>query len=167
MILTADLLNFVGEKAKTFEIVVQLGAVLAVVVLYWRKLIDILRVGFGRRGSQSRLNLIHIGLAMLPAVVIGLALHSTIKKYLFGPSTVLISLIVGGLLLIVAEKVKRAITADTVDQITYKQALGIGFFNAWLSGRASPVQALPYLEECCLVRAKRRQLNSLFSFPSR
>ncbi|MCU6797551.1 MULTISPECIES: undecaprenyl-diphosphate phosphatase [Paenibacillus] len=129
MILTADLLNFVGEKAKTFEIVVQLGAVLAVVVLYWRKLIDILRVGFGRRGSQSRLNLIHIGLAMLPAVVIGLALHSTIKKYLFGPSTVLISLIVGGLLLIVAEKVKRAITADTVDQITYKQALGIGFFQ--------------------------------------
>lgn len=125
MILTADLLNFTGDKAKTFEIVVQLGAVLAVLVLFWRKFVDILRF----RLTNGRVNFLHIGLAMIPAVVLGLALHRVIKTYLFGPTTVLISLIAGGVLMIIADKVKRKVTAETVDDITYKQAFGIGLFQ--------------------------------------
>lgn len=129
MILTASLLNFTEEKAKTFEIVIQLGSIMAVVVLYWRKFLQLL--GWQRNAGQtkSRLNLLHIILAMLPAVVLGLALHSVIKRYLFGPQTVLIGLIVGGILMIVAEKVKRKTTSQTVDDLTYKQAFGIGLFQ--------------------------------------
>lgn len=125
MILVADLLNFSGDKAKAFEVVIQFGAVLAVVVLYWRKFLDLLRF----KREQGRLDILHIGLAMLPAVVVGLALHGAIKTYLFGPTTVLVSLIAGGILMIIAEKAKRKVTAETVDDIAYRQAFGIGLFQ--------------------------------------
>lgn len=142
MILTAYLLGLDenSEQVKTFEIVVQLGAVLAVVVLYWRKFIDILmtipdvfrgrvKQGNGINGPR-RLNILHIALAMLPAVVVGLLLHDVIKKYLFGPETVVYSLVVGGLLMIYAEWRKgRSAGEMTVDDITYKQAFGIGLFQ--------------------------------------
>lgn len=128
MILTAHLLGFTGEKAKTFEIVVQLGAVLAVFVLYWRRFFGMLRIkpGFLR---ERRVNIVHVALAMAPAVVIGLALHSLIKAYLFGPETVLIGLVAGGILMIVAEKSRRRVTAEHMDDISYKQAFGIGVFQ--------------------------------------
>ncbi len=142
MILTAYLLglNENSEQVKTFEIVVQLGAVLAVVVLYWRKFIDILMTipdvfrGRVKQGNgiaaPRRLNILHIALAMLPAVVVGLILHDVIKKYLFGPQTVVYSLVVGGLLMIYAEWRKgRSAGEMTVDDITYKQAFGIGLFQ--------------------------------------
>ncbi|WP_411344127.1 undecaprenyl-diphosphate phosphatase [Paenibacillus sp. WLX1005] len=142
MILTAYLLglNENSEQVKTFEIVVQLGAVLAVVVLYWRKFIDILMTipdvfrGRVKQGNSingpRRLNILHIALAMLPAVVVGLLLHDVIKKYLFGPETVVYSLVVGGLLMIYAEWRKgRSAGEMTVDDITYKQAFGIGLFQ--------------------------------------
>ncbi|ANF94666.1 undecaprenyl-diphosphate phosphatase [Paenibacillus bovis] len=142
MILTAFLLGLDenSEQVKSFEIVVQLGAVLAVVVLYWRKFIDILMTipdlfrgrlkQDNRPGAPHRLNILHIALAMLPAVVVGLLLHDVIKKYLFGPQTVVYSLVVGGLLMIYAEWRKgRSAGNMTVDDITYKQAFGIGLFQ--------------------------------------
>lgn len=131
MILTAHLLDFTGERAKTFEIVVQLGAVLAVAVLYWRKFIDLLQV-FRKRDREerkSRLNLLHIIVAMIPAGVAAVLFHSLIKKYLFGPQTVVISLVVGAILMIVAERSNRTITSMEVDDITYRQAFGIGLFQ--------------------------------------
>ncbi len=142
MILTAYLLglNENSEQVKTFEIVVQLGAVLAVVVLYWRKFIDILKTipdvfrGNVKQGNGTttprRLNILHIALAMLPAVVVGLILHDVIKKYLFGPQTVVYSLVIGGLLMIYAEWRKGRTAGEmSVDDITYKQAFGIGLFQ--------------------------------------
>ncbi|WP_281884417.1 undecaprenyl-diphosphate phosphatase [Paenibacillus sp. YYML68] len=128
MILTAHLLDFTGERAKTFEIVVQLGAVLAVFMLYWRRFIGFLNV---KRSftNEGKVNLVHIMLAMLPAVVIGLALHSVIKKYLFGPETVIVGLVAGGILILVAERMKVKVTAETMDDLTYKQAFGIGLFQ--------------------------------------
>lgn len=126
MILTAQLLSFTGEKAKSFEIVVQLGAVLAVLVLYRRKFADMFKTGLLR---NSGINFLHVALAMAPAVLVGLALHRFIKTYLFGPTTVLVSLVAGGILMIVAEKFPKKVTAEHVDDITYKQALGIGLFQ--------------------------------------
>ncbi|WP_159884673.1 undecaprenyl-diphosphate phosphatase [Paenibacillus puerhi] len=128
MILTGHLLGFTGEKAKTFEIVVQLGAVLAVLVLYWRRFVGFLNFKESFR-SRGKINLIHMALAMLPAVVVGLAIHGWIKEHLFGPATVLISLVVGGVLILVAVKAKVRITAETMDDISYKQAFGIGLFQ--------------------------------------
>ncbi|XEC97197.1 undecaprenyl-diphosphate phosphatase [Paenibacillus tarimensis] len=130
MILTAELLGFVGDRAKTFEIVVQLGAVLAVLVLYWKRFVGIFLsvIKFDFKAKKG-INVFHIALAMFPAVVLGLAAHGLIKTYLFGPGTVLVGLILGGILMIVAERVKRRITAEDVDDITYRQAFGIGLFQ--------------------------------------
>ena len=128
MILTAHLLSFTGEKAKTFEIIVQLGAVLAVFVLYFRRFLRFLNL---RPGITKRpgINIIHVGLAMAPAVIIGLALHDLIKTYLFGPGTVIVSLVAGGILMIVAERVRAPVTAESMDDISYRQAFIIGVFQ--------------------------------------
>ena len=132
LVLASSLLNFTGDpesdRATTFEVVIQLGAVLAVFVLYFKRFIGFLRFDFSK---NSGLNLLHIILGMIPASVLGLLLHGFIKKHLFSPSTVLVALIVGGLLLIAAElyQKRRPVTAETVDDITYKQAFGIGMFQ--------------------------------------
>mgnify|MGYP000394010886 FL=1 len=95
LILVGDLLNFVGERAATFEVVIQLGAIMAVVVLYWKRFWGLVQpqpyVRFaGMRGIWL------LVLTSLPACVMGLLFHSLIKEYLFRPSTVLIALVVGG-----------------------------------------------------------------------
>ncbi|HJV45564.1 MAG TPA: undecaprenyl-diphosphate phosphatase [Bacillota bacterium] len=127
LILSGDLLNFTGEKAETFEIVIQLGAILAVALLYRGRIMDVLNFKAKRQGNQ--LNLVHIILACLPAMVFGLLLHGVIKKYLFSPFTVLIGLVIGGIFMIYAEKRNTRITASNMDELSYKQALSIGFFQ--------------------------------------
>lgn len=130
LILTADLLNFTGEKAKTFEIVIQLGSIMAVVVLYWRRFLRL--IGLSKpsfRGETNELNLLHIFVAALPAVIVGALLHSAIKTYLFSPYTVVIGLIAGGLLMIFAENRQTEVTSFSLDDLTYKQAFGIGLFQ--------------------------------------
>jgi len=124
LILVGHLLGFEGERAKTFEVVIQFGAVLAVLVLYFKTFMKILQFKLNKG-----MNVIHILLAMLPAGIIGLLLHSVIKQYLFGPSTVLIGLVLGGILMIVAERSKREVTAEELDDISYKQAFIIGCFQ--------------------------------------
>jgi undecaprenyl-diphosphatase len=129
MIVTGKILDFLGDpegnRATTFEVVVQLGAVLAVLVLYWKRFLKLLSFNLKAPG----LNILHIIIGMFPASVLGLLLHDFIKEYLFGPKTVVVSLIVGGLLLIGAEKVRRKPSAETLDDITYRQAFGIGCFQ--------------------------------------
>ncbi len=128
LILTGELIHFKGEQAKTFEIFIQLGSILAVVVVYWRRFLNIfglMKEDGGRRG----LNLLHIIYAMIPAVVLGFLLHDAIKTYLFSPYTVLVGLVAGGLLMIFAEKKQTTVTASSLDQLSYKQAFGIGVFQ--------------------------------------
>lgn len=126
LILASELLGFHGEKAKTFDIVIQLGSILAVVIVFWKRLWSL--VGVGKR-KPGGLNLLHIIIACLPASVLGLLVHSAIKEHLFSYQTVLIGLVAGGILLIVAEKFHRPITTHSLDEVTYKQALYIGLFQ--------------------------------------
>ncbi|AJY76686.1 undecaprenyl-diphosphate phosphatase [Paenibacillus beijingensis] len=128
MILVADLLNFVGERETVFEVVVQFGAVMAVFVLYFKRFISFLRFDFSK---GSGLNIIHLILGMIPASIIGYLLHGFIKERLFSTTTVLIALVAGGLLMIAADRWKERtrVTAETIDDITYKQAFGIGCFQ--------------------------------------
>ncbi|MBN6188942.1 undecaprenyl-diphosphate phosphatase [Aneurinibacillus sp. BA2021] len=130
LILTGHLLRFEGEAATTFKIVIQLGAVIAVLLLYWKRYMDILKglLTFNF-SAPHRLNAIHMILAMLPALLVYLLCKDGIKHYLFGPAPVLIGLIIGGILMIVAARVKRNVTAEHTDDITYRQALGIGLFQ--------------------------------------
>ncbi|SDW66098.1 Undecaprenyl-diphosphatase [Marininema mesophilum] len=133
MIMAADLMNFTGERVKTFEVVVQLGSILAVVVVFWRRLLSIVGLAKapGPDTGAGKLNIIHVLLAMLPATVLGLLARDWIKEYLFGENmqTVILALIAGGILMIFAEKFSRPAVTETLDQVTYKQAIGIGFFQ--------------------------------------
>lgn len=132
LILAGHLLRFEGEAATTFKIVIQLGAVLAVLILYWRRYMDILRGLLTLNFSvANRLNAIHMIIAMLPALLVYLLCKDYIKHYLFGPAPVLIGLVIGGILMIVAARSKRKVTAEHTDDITYKQALGIGLFQCF------------------------------------
>ena len=131
MIIVGHLLGFEGPKAATFEVVIQLGSILAVVVMFWRRLFGLIGIHFGQKPTpgHATLSLVHVILGMLPAVVVGLAIHSWIKANLFGPETVMYALVAGGILLIIAEKFRPAVTAEALDDISYKQAFGIGLFQ--------------------------------------
>ncbi|MCY9660573.1 undecaprenyl-diphosphate phosphatase [Paenibacillus chondroitinus] len=130
LILAGDLLGFKGGKAETFEIVIQLGAILAVAVLYRKRIADLLfgwkkPTEAGKRTVQ-RMNLLHIVLGMLPALILGAILHDVIKTYLFTTNTVLWGLLVGGVFMIYAEKRKSVVKSETIDQLSYKQVFLIG-----------------------------------------
>lgn len=131
MIIVGNLLGFTGDTAKSFEVIIQLGSIMAVVVMFWRRLFGMIGLHFGKppvhEGSGTRrLNLIHILLGMLPATVLGLLFHSQIKM-LFEPKNVMYALIVGGIWLIAAEWLKpKKPRAEGLDDMTYLQALMIG-----------------------------------------
>ncbi|WP_040950530.1 undecaprenyl-diphosphate phosphatase [Gorillibacterium massiliense] len=137
LILTGKLLGFTGDKADTFEIVIQLGAILAVAVIYWRRILNLL--GFTRLAPGSdadgisvtdhKLNLLHVILACLPAMVLGLLLNSVIKSYLFSPYTVLVGLVLGGGFMLFGQKKQARVEAAAMDQLSYKQAFLIGLFQ--------------------------------------
>lgn len=134
LILSGKLLGFTGDKADTFEIIIQLGAILAVAVIYWRRILNLLgvvRLGNGDavNGPAQRLNLLHLILACFPAMALGLILHSVIKTYLFSPYTVLIGLVVGGIFMLIGQRRQPDVQAEAMDQVTYKQALLIGLYQ--------------------------------------
>ncbi len=129
LILAGEMLNYTGEKAATFQVIIQLGAIMAVVVLYWPRFWGLL---FPKQG-QSFSGMRGIGLLMLtciPACVMGLLLHSYIKAYLFTPTTVLMALVVGALFMIIVERrPSPPIRYVTLDDIGPKEAFGIGCFQ--------------------------------------
>jgi undecaprenyl-diphosphatase len=128
LIITGDLLNFNDAKAKVFDIVIQLAAILAVCWEYRRKLTDtVLHITHQTKAQSFALNLI---IAFLPAALIGLAFHDKIKEYLFTPITVAIALILGGVAILLIEKMPLKGKTISVDAMTQKQALQIGFAQA-------------------------------------
>ena len=128
LILVGDWLHFTGARAATFEVVIQLGAIMAVVVLYWPRFRGLIwpkpYVRFaGFRGLWLLL------LTTVPASIAGLLLHGYIKEYLFNASSVLCALVVGALCMIGVELLPRRATIYTLDELTPKLALGIGCFQ--------------------------------------
>ncbi len=127
MIIIGHLLGFEGDEAETFEVVIQLGSILTVVVMFWRRLFGLISIHFGEVKHEGvgrgHLTLIHIRLGMIPAVVIGLVLHDQIKT-LFDPINVMYALVVGSVLLLAAEYLKpKQPKAVGIDDSTYRQAL--------------------------------------------
>ncbi|WP_368657742.1 undecaprenyl-diphosphate phosphatase [Metabacillus halosaccharovorans] len=121
--------------ANTFKIVIQLGSILAVVVVFKDRFIQMLGLSrfsksVQKRTTQNRLKLSQVIVGLIPAGVLGVLFEDYIDEYLFSIETVLIGLVVGALLMIAADlfgpKVPKI---DTVDQITYKQALSVGLIQ--------------------------------------
>ncbi|MDG1820705.1 MAG: undecaprenyl-diphosphate phosphatase [Methylophilaceae bacterium] len=128
LIITADVLGFLSkEKRDVFEIIIQLGAILAVVWQYRSKLIQ---VTTSLDQASSRQLVINLLIAFLPLSIIGLTFHHQIKALLFNPKSVAIALIVGGMIILWIEKKLPAVTVNQVDDMKWKQALKIGFAQA-------------------------------------
>ena len=124
-IVVADLLGFGGVRAMAFNIIIQLGAILAVMWEYRRKiLITVFNVPRQREAQRFTANLL---IAFLPAVVIGVAFADLIHEYLFNAITVAAALIIGGLVMLWAERRQHEVTVEEVDDMTWKEALKIGF----------------------------------------
>lgn len=137
LIFTGHILGFTGQKASAFEIIIQLGAILAVVLLYWEKFVYFLKpkpliakienLFMGTKNKVKGLTLLEIVAGMIPAVVLGFLLKGIIKSVGFNSTvSVALAMIVGAILLIVVEKVHGKTTVADVDNITVKQAFLIG-----------------------------------------
>lgn len=127
LILVGDLLGFTGQKASTFEVIIQLGSMLAILVLYWKRYLSLLN--FSTIGKPvKKLDIVHIILGVLPAAAVGFVLHDFIKT-LFTPKVVVASLVLGGILMIFAEKKHGKFISKTIDELSYKQAFIIGLFQ--------------------------------------
>jgi len=123
LILAGDIIGFTSETAKTFEVFIQLGAILAVVWFYREKVLTSIKGIGSEKTNRFLLNLL---IAFLPAAFFGLLSHSFIKHYLFNPLTVAVALIAGGIAMLVIERVTGRIVVMDVDDVSYRQALGIG-----------------------------------------
>ncbi|TFG46751.1 MAG: undecaprenyl-diphosphate phosphatase [Gemmatimonadales bacterium] len=124
LIVAGELLGFTGERAKTFEIFIQLGAILAVVWLYRDRFLSILRSL--RTSAKSRVFVLNLALGFLPAAVIGLWAHRWIKAHLFTVPTVAGALVVGGIAILFIERTRPVQRVATVDELPPRLAFGVG-----------------------------------------
>lgn len=123
---------FSPAVANTFKIVIQLGSILAVVVVMWGRFMSLL--GLNRRKERSpfepRLNLLQVIVGLIPAGVLGVLFNDYIDEYLFSTKTVVVGLVLGAILMIAADWFRpRRPRAETVDQITYGQAFSVGLIQ--------------------------------------
>lgn len=133
MILAGSYIDFTGTKESTYMIFIQLGAILAVTLIYKDKFLGLIP-SFKKDGNilknifkgDSSPTPLHILIAIFPIMLAGFLCRDIIKTQLFSPFTVSIGLIIGGILMIITERLPIPKTVDKVEQISYKQALWIG-----------------------------------------
>jgi undecaprenyl-diphosphatase len=128
LILAGQLLGFNDDKGKVFEIVIQFAAILAVVWEYRARLFHAL-FSLSKEPASKRLA-INLVVAFLPSAVLGFLFLKQIKAYLFNPFVVASAFIVGGLLILWAERREHKIKAETIDDMTWQDALKVGFAQA-------------------------------------
>ncbi|MCU7369715.1 undecaprenyl-diphosphate phosphatase [Paucibacter sp. O1-1] len=125
LILAGALLGFDDAKSKVFDIAIQTGAIFAVILVYWQRLREV-AVGLGSE-ERSRRFLINVAVGFAPAVILGLLLGKAIKAHLFTPTVVAIALIVGGFVILWAERRQQAVVRiEHVDDMTPLDALKVG-----------------------------------------
>lgn len=170
MILVSSIIGFGKEQkafADMFEVVIQLGAILAVVVLYWRKIKESIIEFFiyiftkGRKGKTGYRFGINVIIGCIPMGIVGILFYKQIKM-LFNPKVVVAALIIGGILLIIVEnkfkRNKKKASTRKIDHISPIQALKVGIFQVlavwpgmsrsastimggWIAGLSTPVAA--------------------------
>jgi len=124
LIIASDWLRLSGERTKTFEIFIQLGAILAVLWLYRRTFVRVV-AGLPQGGVNRRL-VENLAVAFLPAAFVGLLTHKWIKANLFHPLTVGGALVAGGVIILVIERWRPRVTVERVDDMSLGNAFGVG-----------------------------------------
>ena len=126
LILTGTLLGMTDDKSKVFDIAIQTGAILAVVIVYWQRLSGAVR-DFGS-SERARRFVLNVALGFLPAGVIGFFVYKSIKAYLFNGPVVAAAFIVGGLIILWVEKRARPtpVRINDIDEMTPLDALKVG-----------------------------------------
>lgn len=124
LIVASEWLGFTGERAKTFDVFIQLGAILAIVWLYRARLFG--AIGAWQRDAASARLLLNLAVAFVPAAAVGFLTHGWIREHLFTTRTVAWALVVGGVLILLLERLKPKTSVHEVDEIPFFTALGIG-----------------------------------------
>jgi len=124
LIILDELLGFNGPPGKVFEVVIQLGAILAICVVYFSRL---WRVAVGVKDDPGARRFVRaVLLAFLPAMVLGAGLHGIIKEMLFNPTVVSVALIVGGLAILAVERMVPVARYHQIESFSAPLALKIG-----------------------------------------
>jgi undecaprenyl-diphosphatase len=134
LIIVGHLLGYVGEEAASFEVAIQLGAILSVVFIYRQRFIGLIPAGrYSSSLSDSTLlgwpGLYRIALATLPALIVGFLGRHVIKENLFTPEAVTSALLIGGVAILFVERLASRQRNTQLDELTLGQALGIGLFQ--------------------------------------
>ena len=128
LILAGALLGYDDSRWQLFNIVIQLGAILAIVVLYWRTFWAVM-LGLVKREPHSVRFVRNLLIAFVPAAVIGLVLRKYIEALLLQPIVVCVALIVGGLAILLIERLVKPGTKVGVADVPMTTALGVGFLQ--------------------------------------
>ncbi|MDR3353210.1 MAG: undecaprenyl-diphosphate phosphatase [Zoogloeaceae bacterium] len=128
LIIAGSLLDYTNQQSKVFEIVVQLGAILAVCWHYRVRIGALARGLFTRPAERRFAGLLVIG--FLPSAALGVLLHGIIKTYLFNPLTVALALVVGGFLILWIERGQRQPRLSSMEEMRWPDALKVGFAQA-------------------------------------
>jgi undecaprenyl-diphosphatase len=124
LIVAGDWLGFTGDRAKTFEIFIQLGAILAIVWIYRERFALVARSFVAEPGSRRFVT--NLLVAFLPAAVVGLLTHHWIKAHLFTPVVVALGFILGGIVILAVERWKPRETVRDAADLQPPTAFGIG-----------------------------------------
>lgn len=133
LILTASLLDFSGdigkEKLNVFEIAIQTGAIFAVILVYWQKLRDtVVNLPSDRNAQKFALN---VAIGFVPAVILGLLFGKAVKEHLFTPQVVATTFILGGFVILWAERRQSKVRIHEVDDMTPMDALKVGLVQCF------------------------------------
>jgi len=128
LIIANELLDYTGNEAGTFNIFIQLGAILAVIVFYRARFKGLLTLE-DKPGFAGRRGLFYLFLTTLPALIIGLLAHDIIKEHLFSTKAVAVGLALGAVWILLTETFYRQDDPTGLDRLTWITALGIGVFQ--------------------------------------
>jgi len=125
LILATELLGFKADQWALFNVAIQPGAILAIIVLYWRTFVDVL-IGLWRRRPSAFAFVRNLLVAFIPAVVLGLALGDNIEALLGNAKVVAWALIIGGFAILVVERLAKTTDIGGVQNVTLMHSIGIG-----------------------------------------
>ena len=128
LILGGELLGFSDPGSVTFKIAIQLGAILAVLVAYWRRFYAV-GAGLLRRDADAIKFTRNILIGFLPAMLIGAVAYDAIRAVLQSPEVVAVALIVGGIAILALERLVRTVRFDSVEAMPLRTAVAIGFIQ--------------------------------------